>query len=361
MSPSAGKGAPDDDRARRRAPPADAQPGRRDRGRGVRRDRPRSCTSASAARRSARRCWSTRSAATPTGYDVRVPVQHRRRGVRRGGRAASIRRRRWSSSRRKTFTTTETLTNLDAALDWLREAGVDDPYGRSSRSPPHPEQAVDVGHRRDPHPAVRRRRRRALFAVVVGRLVRSRWRSAGTRSRSCSKARRRWTAISAAPTAPPMSPLLAAFADLLYVAASRRARRRAVFAYDERLRLLPDYLQQLEMESNGKSVTADGEPRRPADGAGHLGRGRTDAQHAVFQLLHQGTRPRPGRVRRGDRERGQPRPATIISMLLLNCLRAGRGADGRAGERRSAARLSRQPAVDDDPARPARRRGRWAR
>ena len=33
-----------------------------------------------------------------------------------------------------------------------------------------------------------------------------------------------------------------------------------MFAYDERLRLLPSYLQQLEMESNGKSVTAEGKP-----------------------------------------------------------------------------------------------------
>jgi glucose-6-phosphate isomerase len=83
-------------------------------------------------------------------------------------------------------------------------------------------------------------------------------------------------------------PLRAAFADLYY-ARIRGAETRAVFAYDERLRLLPNYLQQLEMESNGKSVTADG---RPVDGPtapitwGGVG---TDAQHAVFQLLHQGT------------------------------------------------------------------------
>jgi len=84
------------------------------------------------------------------------------------------------------------------------------------------------------------------------------------------------------------APVLAAFADLYY-ARTRRAETRAVFAYDERLRLLPSYLQQLEMESNGKSVRADG---TPADGPtapivwGGVG---TDAQHAVFQLLHQGT------------------------------------------------------------------------
>jgi len=66
---------------------------------------------------------------------------------------------------------------------------------------------------------------------------------------------------------------------------------RAVVPYDERLRLLPAYLQQLEMESNGKHVTRDGlgvdYPTTPLTwgGAG------TDAQHAWFQWLHQGTQP----------------------------------------------------------------------
>jgi glucose-6-phosphate isomerase len=63
-----------------------------------------------------------------------------------------------------------------------------------------------------------------------------------------------------------------------------------VFAYDERLRLLPSYLQQLEMESNGKSVTFDGTPLDADTGAITWGGVGTDAQHAVFQLLHQGTR-----------------------------------------------------------------------
>src|SRR5690606_2522355 len=82
--------------------------------------------------------------------------------------------------------------------------------------------------------------------------------------------------------------LRAAFADQLY-ARLKGAQTRAVFAYDERLRLFPGYLQQLEMESNGKHVTVDD---RPVDGPtapitwGGVG---TDAQHAVFQLLHQGT------------------------------------------------------------------------
>jgi glucose-6-phosphate isomerase len=83
-------------------------------------------------------------------------------------------------------------------------------------------------------------------------------------------------------------PLIAAFADRLYVE-TLGCQTRGVFAYDERLRLLPFYLQQLEMESNGKSVTKDGKPVSLPTAPVTWGGTGTDAQHAVFQLLHQGT------------------------------------------------------------------------
>src|SRR5690606_19907345 len=83
-------------------------------------------------------------------------------------------------------------------------------------------------------------------------------------------------------------PLRTAFADQLY-ARLRGCQTRAVFAYDERLRLLPSYLQQLEMESNGKRVTVDGAPVEGPTAPITWGGVGTDAQHAVFQLLHQGT------------------------------------------------------------------------
>jgi len=82
--------------------------------------------------------------------------------------------------------------------------------------------------------------------------------------------------------------LRAAFADQLYTRL-RGCQTRAVFAYDERLALFPSYLQQLEMESNGKSVTYDGEPVGGPTAPITWGGVGTDAQHAVFQLLHQGT------------------------------------------------------------------------
>jgi glucose-6-phosphate isomerase len=64
---------------------------------------------------------------------------------------------------------------------------------------------------------------------------------------------------------------------------------RAVLPYDERLRLLPAYLQQLEMESCGKSVTRDGSRVGHATAPVTWGSAGTDGQHAYFQLLHQGT------------------------------------------------------------------------
>ena len=64
---------------------------------------------------------------------------------------------------------------------------------------------------------------------------------------------------------------------------------RAVVPYARRLTLLPAFLQQLEMESNGKRVTRDGAPVSRATAATVFGDAGTNGQHAFFQLLHQGT------------------------------------------------------------------------
>ena len=68
------------------------------------------------------------------------------------------------------------------------------------------------------------------------------------------------------------------------------AQSTAVIPYCERLLLLPSYLQQLDMESNGKSVTRDGQSVDYDTGAILWGQTGTNGQHAFFQLLHQGTR-----------------------------------------------------------------------
>lgn len=64
---------------------------------------------------------------------------------------------------------------------------------------------------------------------------------------------------------------------------------RAVIPYDQRLSRLPAYLQQLDMESNGKSVTLEGVAVTTPTGPLVWGEPGTNGQHAFFQLLHQGT------------------------------------------------------------------------
>ncbi len=64
---------------------------------------------------------------------------------------------------------------------------------------------------------------------------------------------------------------------------------RAVIPYDQRLSRLPAYLQQLDMESNGKSVTMGSDAVATATGPIVWGEPGTNGQHAFFQLLHQGT------------------------------------------------------------------------
>ena len=63
----------------------------------------------------------------------------------------------------------------------------------------------------------------------------------------------------------------------------------AVLPYDQRLDDLPIYLQQLEMESNGKSIDRNGQPVAQATAPVIFGQAGTIGQHAFYQLLHQGT------------------------------------------------------------------------
>jgi glucose-6-phosphate isomerase len=188
----------------------------------------------------------------------------------------------------KTFTTTETILNANSVLAWMEEANVEDPYSRIVALTAAPEKAIEWG--------VDETRILPFSENVGGRY--SLWSSIGFPAALGLG----WDAFenllegAAAMdrhfrNAPPERnlPLLAAFVDQYY-SVVRKAETRAIFAYDERLRLLPSYLQQLEMESNGKSVKIDGSPVDQPTAAITWGGVGTDAQHAVFQLLHQGTR-----------------------------------------------------------------------
>ncbi len=68
------------------------------------------------------------------------------------------------------------------------------------------------------------------------------------------------------------------------------AETHAVLPYSERLGRFPAYLQQLDMESNGKSIDLHGRPVEMSTGPIVWGEPGTNGQHAFYQLIHQGTR-----------------------------------------------------------------------
>ena len=94
---------------------------------------------------------------------------------------------------------------------------------------------------------------------------------------------------------------------------------RAVIPYDQRLARLPAYLQQLDMESNGKSVTIDGTAVKTPTGPLVWGEPGTNGQHAFFQLLHQGTDVIPVEFLAAA-EGHEPELKHHHDLLLANCL-----------------------------------------
>ena len=94
---------------------------------------------------------------------------------------------------------------------------------------------------------------------------------------------------------------------------------RAVLPYDQRLLRLPAYLQQLEMESNGKRVAMDGSDLPRNSGPVVWGEPGTNGQHAFYQLIHQGTRVVPCEflvAKKGH----EPDLAHQHLLLVSNCL-----------------------------------------
>jgi glucose-6-phosphate isomerase len=187
----------------------------------------------------------------------------------------------------KTFTTLETLTNAEAARAWLRAAlgPASDSHLVAVSAAPDKAQAFGV-----PADQVF-----GFWDWVGGRY--SIWSAVGL---SCAVALgyevfARFHAGAAAMDEHFRSAPLEANAPVMLALAHVFNRNglgrpiRAVVPYAQRLRLFAAFLQQLEMESNGKRVTADGRPAPRATAAGVFGDAGTNGQHAFFQLLHQGT------------------------------------------------------------------------
>jgi len=188
----------------------------------------------------------------------------------------------------KTFTTLETLANAEAARAWLQASlGEQGAKGHFAAVSAAPDKAVAFGMAPD--------KVFAFWDWVGGRF--SIWSAVGL---SCAIALgfdrfQRFldgaAKMDAHFTSAPLernAPVLMALAQIFNRNGLGRAIR-AVVPYAQRLRLLPAFLQQLEMESNGKRVTRDGTPVLRATAPSVFGDAGTNGQHAFFQLLHQGT------------------------------------------------------------------------
>ncbi|WP_411287676.1 glucose-6-phosphate isomerase [Phenylobacterium sp.] len=187
----------------------------------------------------------------------------------------------------KTFTTQETLTNAQAARAWLRAELGDAGDAHLAAVSAAPERAQAFGVPAD-----------QVFGFhdwVGGRY--SVWSAVGL---SCAIALGHQATSGLHAGAAAMDDHfrqapLAANAPVLLALAHVFNRNglarpiRAVVPYAQRLRLFASFLQQLEMESNGKSVNAQGRPVARATAAAVFGDAGTNGQHAFFQLLHQGT------------------------------------------------------------------------
>ena len=188
----------------------------------------------------------------------------------------------------KTFTTLETLANAEAARDWLRaRLGDEGARAHFAAVSAAPDKAVAFG--------VDRERVFAFWDWVGGRF--SIWSAVGL---SCAialgyEAFDGFLKGAAAmdrhfATAPldKNAPVLLALSHIYNRNGLGRASR-AVVPYAQRLHLLPAFLQQLEMESNGKQVQTNGQPVARATATNVFGDACTNGQHAFFQLLHQRT------------------------------------------------------------------------
>jgi glucose-6-phosphate isomerase len=188
----------------------------------------------------------------------------------------------------KTFVTLETLTNARTARAWLKEK-------LGEEAVPAHFAAVSVNHKAMDEFKVHPDYRFQMWDWVGGRY--SIWSSIGVSVAIAIGKENFLQFLSGGHevdehfrTAPWQSnlPVLTGLAGVWNVN-FLQLPTHAVLPYDDRLKRFPAYLQQLEMESNGKSTTQDGKPVAWPTAPIVWGEPGDNAQHSFFQLLHQGT------------------------------------------------------------------------
>jgi len=217
----------------------------------------------------------------------------------------------------KTFTTLETLTNANAAREWIVES-----LGRDAVKQHFA--AASTNHRAMDEFGVNPDFRFAFWDWVGGRY--SVWSAVGLAlalvigmenfQAMLSGARRMDQHFRHAELAENMPVLLALVA--IWNNNFLGAESQAILPYDNRLDRFPAFLQQLQMESNGKRVRRDGRPVKAKTGMVIWGEAGSNAQHSFYQLLHQGTRFIPADFILPTRTSGATQPQQDLA--IANCL-----------------------------------------
>lgn len=188
----------------------------------------------------------------------------------------------------KSWSTFETLQNLKSAIDWLQGAGVN-VAGRVVAITAKPHAAAAMGVQRILRMPANLGGRYSLWSAV-GLPVAVAIGSDGFRQMLAGAAEMD-IHFAEAPLAA-NAPVCLGLLDIWY-SSFLQMPSKCVVPYHHGLRRLPAYLQQLEMESNGKSVRQTGEIVRYPTSMAVWGEAGTNGQHAFFQWLHQGTQRIP--------------------------------------------------------------------
>ena len=187
----------------------------------------------------------------------------------------------------KSFTTSETMLNCKSLTDWMSANAVASVNERMIAITARPERALELGLTEDNILPV--------WDWVGGRF--SVWSAMGLPA-ACLLGSEGFTQFLAGGEAmdnhfrsTPLRQNLPVLLALIGIWHRNicAAGQLAVMPYDLRLKLLPDWLQQLDMESNGKSITQSGEVAGQATAPVILGGCGTASQHSVFQAIHQGS------------------------------------------------------------------------
>ncbi|MFT6407594.1 MAG: glucose-6-phosphate isomerase [Arenicella sp.] len=244
----------------------------------------------------------------------------------------------------KTFTTAETLQNLDSIARWFKAGGTSNPLSHFYAVTAAPSMAEEYG--------IRSQNVVSFPDWVGGRY--SVWSSVSLSVALLIGIEKFEEFLSGAAEIDrhfytqdldSNACFIAAMLDHYYVN-FLNVKSRAIFAYDYRLRSLVDYLQQLETESNGKDRQRDGSPVDQQTSPVVWGGVGTDVQHSVFQMLHQGTSLIPSEfilVQKPDHDladhhqqllaNGLAQPAALLAGQdadTINRIHAGDGLTGLA-------------------------------